>query len=1192
MQDRSKFLMFVSVLNRVARGIALLGPWIVALALWTRAAAQNPVVIPITAAKLTSLAAGAAPNPVVTPAVSKPAKAGHVTARKRGAVLARAAAPVKCSEMPAATAAKPSVAPVQDTPTFIPATQAFESPGCSASRLGGITIDILNIGSIGPIPSPERLNPEWKAITVDPSLAPNQQPPQIVEGFVGPTENHNADQQATAEVSEEEISWNHHTHDWTFKLTPDAGYQHFLSSWARFPGKFGPALTRPPDQLGCPDNFILVTDPDNPDAETCFGCPGGQLITGDLRCQIVAPEFCPGNQTGDVCHHTEMEVEWENAALMDAHDQEGFARDFGAVPEFVWPSVGDRVWVEGRWIFDCGHPGTPDGDPDNPDFVKFGSELHPPRALVTFRANRVTLDSFPRPRISEPNFPFPQSVLPVTGNFVTLPPDVPNSGPTQVPVTEADMYVSVDAGAAGDLCSDVAVPCSAHGGHTGSFVPVNDRNYMFDVYPPGTDFTQPNPDGTFPVTPPVPDASLQWRIVDHFSELPARACGGIDNTVCATVQPIICLIGASTPPPLRDAIQQTNAGLACPTLQNGEKPTRLRVILPFNGSNANFFAQTLLLGWDDVPTPGHGNVRTFEVRLHEFKFIEDGQTTDWREFVSVGGQWRYVTPFIDTDKGIFPFDGGENQCDVGIIESLEGHQCFNYDNTPWTISVKDGETIHVAVGGFAARGLEHHDSPLFLCQGLDGCDPPSDFDDKAAGFIALATDNDDRIGTYEFDLEAPDYAPPPRHTTEEFGCQIHTGLSRCNLQYRVTFSVKEITPTTVPPASNPVQLGTPQFGNFISSATPVTLSSSSPDAEGFQYRSYLSGGPLPVYPFPSVTFPVHWAHVDLPANSQSVPVFLTGTDGDNLLQFSAQSFANLLEPRNTQHLTLDNTPPVITINQPTATQYTHADTLTIDYDISDGIGSGVKSSSAKMDDSTTLPGGRVVANGMKIDLFSELSLGTHTFSVTATDNVDNSATKSVTFSIIVTPDSLEQDVNLLLAFGCIDNSGIGNSLVSKIEAAKARIAAGDTHSAINTLSALLNQLHAQAGKHISTNCTDPNTHTQFNPAQVLITDLQALLANLKTAGVIDPILGYVLSGTDGVGGAVVTLLDANNGLVATTNTDATGFYFFAQTNALVTGASYTVRVSTIPKPNVTSIPASQTFIWSAAQVGLANFLLN
>src|SRR5262249_7388114 len=125
-----------------------------------------------------------------------------------------------------------------------------------------------------------------------------------------------------------------------------------------------------------------------------------------------------------------------------------------------------------------------------------------------------------------------------------------------------------------------------------------------------------------------------------------------------------------------------------------------------------------------------------------------------------------------------------------------------------------------------------------------------------------------------------------------------------------------------------------------------------------------------------------------------------------------------------------------------------------------------------------------------------------------------------------------------------------------------------------------------------TGCTDPNTHTQFNPVQVLITDLEALLAKLTTAGITDPILGYVVSGMDGVGGAVVTLLDAADNAVATTTTDQTGFYFFAQTNGLVKGANYTVRVTTIPKSYTTSTPASQTFTWSTAQTGLNSFVLN
>jgi hypothetical protein len=242
---------------------------------------------------------------------------------------------------------------------------------------------------------------------------------------------------------------------------------------------------------------------------------------------------------------------------------------------------------------------------------------------------------------------------------------------------------------------------------------------------------------------------------------------------------------------------------------------------------------------------------------------------------------------------------------------------------------------------------------------------------------------------------------------------------------------------------------------------------------------------------------VHWTQADLAAGSQSATVTLTGDDDSYLLQWSAETFGNLLEARQAASLVLDNTAPAITIQQPTAGPYTHADTLTIGFDLNDGIGSGVKSSTATLDGRTTLPDGRVVANGLKIDLFSELSLGTHTFSVAAADNVDNAATKSVTFSIIVTPDSLEQEVNLFLGFGCIDNAGIANALLSKIHAAKARIAAGDTHGAINILSALLHQLQAQAGKHISTSCTDPNTQTPFNPAQVLITDVQALLATLQ-----------------------------------------------------------------------------------------------
>ena len=978
----------------------------------------------------------------------------------------------------------------------IPATDAFNAPAaCNDVDLGGLDI---NFGVfIRHVPNPRQADPEWKAIILDPNQQPNLQPPTILEGFVSPTPNdQTSTSQSTAEVAEEDFSWNHYTHDFTFKVLPDPGYQHLLSSWQRFPGA----------------NISHSGIPDSPlDYLFVLYCAslGGSVI--NRECVVPADGACPDGTTGTTCTHTDMEVEWDNASFMV--ENEGFQRIWGAVPEFVWPAVGDRVWVQGRWIFDCGHPNVPAADISR-TYVKFSTEIHPPRALVTFRLNHLALDSFPVARtqlpshISAPNFPAPQSYLPVTGAPVTLPPGVPNSGPTNVSVTEADIFASVNGGAANDLCAMVSVPCS---GHTGPIIPVNDRNYVFDIYPPGTcygpaAFCNPPGNGTFAVGPPVPDASLQWRIIDHFSELPAHACGGNDNTVCATVDPIICLIDASTPPP-----DQSETG--CPIVLFPRTvpahPTRLRVILPFAGTNANFFAKSILLGWDDVPAPpATPAVRTFQVGLKTFRIIKNGTGAfggngDWRVFVNVGGQWRYMSSVFDTDanngKGIFQLDGGSTVCNGGDGDALTNNSddnCFRFNNTPWTVSVQDGIPIHVAVGGFVARGLEHSGSDeLFLCRNYPGgCDSPTDFSPLAEPWRNLATNNDDRIGTYEFDLGGTDYSPPPPFRTTEFDCDIFLTVG-CHVQYEVEFTVQEVPPATAP-VSAALQIGDPHFGQFITSATPVVLSSASADAEGFQYRFHLPAvdAPLPTYPFtPMQPFPVHWTHADLPAGAQSVLVFppvslntFHPADGPYVFQYSAESFGNLLEPRHAAAVTLDNTPPVTTFVQPQPTAYVHSATLTLSYDVSDGTGSGVASASVTptMDGSLTLPDGKGLGNGQIISLLMDgLTVGTHTFSVKAADNLGNTGSKSVTFTIIVTAQSIKDDVTQFLAAGKI-TQGEGTSLLSKLtSAAKAR-AAGNCPNAAMIYYSFISELKALSGKKI-----DPVA------AAIMIADAQYLIAH-------------------------------------------------------------------------------------------------
>ena len=56
-----------------------------------------------------------------------------------------------------------------------------------------------------------------------------------------------------------------------------------------------------------------------------------------------------------------MEMEWEIGTTNDGSDDR-FPKEF-------WPSEGDRVWMVGRYIFDCGHP------PPH-------TELHPANAVA------------------------------------------------------------------------------------------------------------------------------------------------------------------------------------------------------------------------------------------------------------------------------------------------------------------------------------------------------------------------------------------------------------------------------------------------------------------------------------------------------------------------------------------------------------------------------------------------------------------------------------------------------------------------------------------------------------------------------------------------------------------------------------------------------------------------------------------
>jgi hypothetical protein len=385
-------------------------------------------------------------------------------------------------------------------------------------------------------------------------------------------------------------------------------------------------------------------------------------------------------------------------------------------------------------------------------------------------------------------------------------------------------------------------------------------------------------------------------------------------------------------------------------------------------------------------------------------------------------------------------------------------------------------------------------------------------------------------------------------------------------------------PPDVTAPQSTLEIGTPQFTAnnqlFVSGTTPFTVTATDPDSDvqNIWYRSFPQSGTAPAY---------------TPAVGSSSTFMLSGSDGAYEADTYATDNAGNDESSHSAIATLDATPPVATVMQPLPTNYGHSDTLTLNYSVSDGNGSGVNSFLAKMDGLTAQQFGAKLDSGQPIYLES-MPVGPHTFSVDSRDNLSNAGTNSVTFTITVTFDSLGGDVTNLQALGCIDS--ISQSLLAKFSAGKGLLAKGQIQAAVNILTAAAYEVQAQTGKHISTTCKDPSGRS-FNPVQLLLGDIQYLQSVVAGQLKPDPIMGSVVNSSTAGVPATVNLLNSSKVVVASATADSLGFYYFADVSGLRTGGSYIVNVI-IPKAYKSSTPSSQILNWKGVGVTLSNFVLN
>jgi hypothetical protein len=212
-------------------------------------------------------------------------------------------------------------------------------------------------------------------------------------------------------------------------------------------------------------------------------------------------------------------------------------------------------------------------------------------------------------------------------------------------------------------------------------------------------------------------------------------------------------------------------------------------------------------------------------------------------------------------------------------------------------------------------------------------------------------------------------------------------------------------------------------------------------------------------------------------------------DGTYAFAYRSQDNKGNLEETRQQAFKIDTRAPVITINQPAATPYPHSSTLTLDYGVTDGpaaglgAGSGVASVRATMDGSTTLAG-HGLASGQTINLLTELPAGTHTFTVEATDTVAHTAATSVTVNIVVTPESIEEDVRQFHNSGDINSAVIAASLLAQLEVAETAWNLGNCLAANAAYAVFRTQVHTLSGIAITPTA-----------ANILIDDANYLIAH-------------------------------------------------------------------------------------------------
>jgi Dockerin type I domain len=388
-------------------------------------------------------------------------------------------------------------------------------------------------------------------------------------------------------------------------------------------------------------------------------------FTFDLRLDPLLPDFgdipilsdvgkdSDGDGSPDTLH-----LEWETGILTNEFRGDGSARFF---PKWAWPIEGDRVWANGYWIFDCGHPDPRTGGLD--------TEIHPIRAIASMRQQVATP---------------PDSTVPI-------------------PVTATDLYIHGRAGVVTDI-----LEC-------GQGVILDDRTCptRLDQLRKGWTQSAETPRGcdtdssNYPCHDPVRD-HMGIPIDENFE---FDICTPPQSGSGRTVLKSWVNLGPGntvTDPALSPILTTVPVGVLSQDPCAEFAPVKVHVKIPLAGSDVtpdDVYAYTIYIGWFESVRLRHFRVRLESmllIRDNESDFIFDDDcecTFFWMNVDRAPNEWIRLSDFAT---------GNMNDFGDGDTRNFSAGATFDF-------LVQDGQPFTIRANGYDGGVGEGSTDPTQDC---------------------------------------------------------------------------------------------------------------------------------------------------------------------------------------------------------------------------------------------------------------------------------------------------------------------------------------------------------------------------------------------------------------------------------------------------------------------------------------------